>query len=182
MPVGTPASESGLTTDYGFLTLPMPTLPQLLEEDIQGLDSALMDLIAKSEADAALVIDKGGFLLTKSGAVDRFDSTTLGALAAGAFAATQGVANLIGETDFNCVYQQGENFSVLVSNVDEQALLLVVFKASVSAGAVKYYAASAITRIADQLRTARQWAPDQGLDLSALNLPDTSEIFRKRQG
>ena len=102
-----------------------------------------MDRLAKSEADAAWGLDKGGFLLTKSGAADRFDSTTLGGLAAGAFAATQGVANLIGETDFNCVYQQGENFSMIVSNVDEQALLVVVFKARVSAGAVKYYAANA---------------------------------------
>ena len=159
----------------------MPPLPQLLEEDIHSLDSALMDLLAKSEADAAWVLDKGGFLLTKSGAVDRFDSTTLGALAAGAFAATQGVANLIGETDFNCVYQQGENLSMIVSNVDEQALLVVVFKTRVSAGAVKYYAASAITRIAGQLLAARQRAPEQGIDLSALNLPETSAIFRRKQ-
>ena len=157
----------------------MPPLPQLLEEDIHSLDSALMDLLAKSEADAAWVLDKGGFLLTKSGAVDRFDSTTLGAIAAGAFAATQGVANLIGETDFNCVYQQGENLSMIVSNVDEQALLVVVFKARVSAGAVKYYAAGAITRIADQLLMARQRAPEQGIDLSALNLADPTEIFRR---
>ncbi|MBI2928548.1 MAG: roadblock/LC7 domain-containing protein, partial [Verrucomicrobia bacterium] len=128
----------------------------------------------------AWVLDKGGFLLTKSGAVDRFDSTTLGALAAGAFAATQGVANLIGETDFNCVYQQGENFSMIVSNVDEQALLVVVFKARVSAGAVKYYAASTLTRIADQLRAARQRAPEEGVDLSALNLADTTPVFRKK--
>ncbi len=66
--------------------------------------------------------------------------------------------------------------------MDEQAVLVVVRKARASAGAVKYYAASTITRIADQLLTARERAPEQGIDLSALNLPDTSAIFRRKQG
>ena len=69
---------------------------------------------------------------------------------------------------------------MIVSNVDEQALLVVVFKARVSAGAVKYYAAATLTRIADQLRTARQRAPEPGVDLSALNLADLSALFRKK--
>lgn len=157
----------------------MAPLPQLLEEDIQQIDGALLELLAKSEADAVLLLDRGGFLLSKCGASERFDATTLGALAAGAFAATQGVAQLVGEPDFNCVYQQGGHVSLLIVNVDDQALLLIVFKTRFSVGAVKYYAAPARTRIAEQLRTARQRAPDKGLDLSALNLADTSIIFRR---
>ena len=50
----------------------MPGLPPLIEEDVQMLDAALDDLLRKSEAAAALVIDKGGPLISQRGAVDRF--------------------------------------------------------------------------------------------------------------
>src|SRR5262245_45325008 len=98
----------------------MGSLPQLLEEDIRQLDRALDDLLAKSEATSALVLDKGGFIITQCGDTRRFDVTTLGALAAAMYAATQGIANLVSEVNFSSVYQQGENFSILVQNVDEQ--------------------------------------------------------------
>jgi predicted regulator of Ras-like GTPase activity (Roadblock/LC7/MglB family) len=158
----------------------MSTLPQLIEEDIQEIEAALLDALAKSEADAALLLDKGGFLITRVGGTERFDATTLGALAAGSFAATQGVAQLVGENDFNCVYQQGARSSVIVHNVDDQTLLVIVFKAQVSAGAVKYHAAAAIERVTAQLRVARRRSPDQGIDLSVLNLADTAVLFRRK--
>jgi len=40
----------------------MPTLPQLIEEDIQLIEEVLGELLEKSEATTALLIDKGGFL------------------------------------------------------------------------------------------------------------------------
>src|ERR1041385_6961773 len=49
------------------------------------------DLHMKSEATSAMVLDKGGFLITQSGDTRRFDTTTIGALAAAMYAATQGI-------------------------------------------------------------------------------------------
>ena len=109
----------------------MATLPQLIEEDIREIDGALNDLLAKSEATSSLVIDKGGFLITQCGDTRRFDTTTLGALAAAMYAATQGIASLVSEANFSSVYQQGENFSLLVHNVDEHCLLVVIFRAQI---------------------------------------------------
>jgi predicted regulator of Ras-like GTPase activity (Roadblock/LC7/MglB family) len=158
----------------------MATLPQLLEEDVQGLDAALRDLIGKSEATSALVLDKGGFVIGEVGDTRAFDTTTLGALAAAAYAATQGIASLVGEANFSSVYQQGENYSLLVNNVDEHCLLVVIFNAQISVGAVKYYAMGAITQIARQLQIARNRSPDEGIDLSILNLADAADMFTKR--
>jgi predicted regulator of Ras-like GTPase activity (Roadblock/LC7/MglB family) len=158
----------------------MATLPQLLEEDVQGLDAALKDLIGKSEATSALVLDKGGFVIGECGDTRAFDTTTLGALAAAAYAATQGIASLVGEANFSSVYQQGENYSLLVNNVDEHCLLVVIFNAQISVGAVKYYAMGAITQIARQLLIARNRSPDEGIDLSILNLADAADMFTKR--
>jgi hypothetical protein len=57
----------------------------------------------------ALVIDKGGFLITHQGEPEEFDLTTIGALASGAFMANQTIAGLVNEPNFNSTYQQGEN-------------------------------------------------------------------------
>lgn len=126
------------------------------------------------------MLDKGGFLITQYGDTRRFDTTTLGALAAAMYAATQGIASLVGEIDFSSVYQQGENFSLLVNNVDEHCLLLVIFRAQISVGAVKYYALGTISQLAQQLRAAQARAPGEGYDLSVLNIADTADLFRKR--
>lgn len=158
----------------------MSTLPQLLEEDIRVMEAALDDFLSKSEATSALILDKGGFLISERGDVNSFDSTTLGALAAAAYAATQGIAGLVQESSFSSVYQQGESFSILVNNIDEHCLLVAIFRAQISVGAVKYYAAATIDQIAQQLLNAHTRAPGEGLDLSVLNVADTSDIFQKK--
>jgi len=158
----------------------MGTLPQLLEEDIQRLDDELRGLLEKSDANTALIIDKGGFLITCAGDARQFDLTTIAALASGAYMANQTIANLVHETNFNSVYQQGEKFSMFVLSVDEPCMLVVIFKASVSVGVVKYFAVPAAEQIAQQLQIAAQRDPGAGLDLSVLNLADPSEVFKRK--
>jgi predicted regulator of Ras-like GTPase activity (Roadblock/LC7/MglB family) len=158
----------------------MATLPQLIEEDIQQLEDVLQDLLEKSDATTALIIDKGGFLITSRGDSRQFDLTTIAALASGAYMANQTIANLVHETNFNNVYQQGEKFSLFVMCVDENCLLVVIFKAHLSVGAVKYFSVPAVEAIAKQLAVAQEREPNGGLDLSVLNLADPSEVFRKK--
>jgi predicted regulator of Ras-like GTPase activity (Roadblock/LC7/MglB family) len=158
----------------------MPTLPQLIEEDIERLDAELRELLDKSEATSALIIDKGGFLISSQGDARQFDLTTVAALASGAYMATQTIAGLVHEPNFNSVYQQGEKFSMLVTCIDENCLLLVIFKAQVGVGAVKYFAAPAVKRIALQLQIAQERNPSGGFDLSELNLADPSEVFKRK--
>src|SRR6266516_2967988 len=148
----------------------MATLPQLIEEDIRHIDGALNDLLTKSEATSALVLDKGGFLITQCGDIRRFDITTIGALAAAMYAATEGIASLVGEAIFSSVYQQGENCSLLVHNVDEHCLLLVIFRAQISVGAVKYYSLGTLSEVPRQLHSAQSRTPGEGFDLSVLNI------------
>jgi predicted regulator of Ras-like GTPase activity (Roadblock/LC7/MglB family) len=159
----------------------MATLPQLIEDDIRQLDGTLREFIGSTEALAALIIDKGGFLITQQGDTHDYDLTSIGALASGAFMANQTIANLVNETNFNSIYQQGENASMFVVNVDEHSLLVVIFKSHSGVGVVKYYAATAIKRIARQLKIARERAPEEGLDLSVLNVAETAPLFRKKK-
>ena len=110
----------------------MATLPQLIEEDVQELSRVLQELLLKTDASVALVIDKGGFLITECGEQHGFDTTTLSALSAASFAATQGIASLVSESNFTSIYQQGETYSLLVLNVDEYCLLTIVFSITAS--------------------------------------------------
>jgi predicted regulator of Ras-like GTPase activity (Roadblock/LC7/MglB family) len=158
----------------------MPTLPQLIEEDVAELNNAMQELLIKSDATTALVIDKGGFIIGQCGRNQEIDTTTLAALSAASFAATEGIASVVGESNFSSIYQQGDHSSMLVVNVDEYCLLTVIFKASLSVGAIKYYASDTIQKIAAQLKRAHHRAPDSGLDLSVLNLADPSAVFKMK--
>jgi predicted regulator of Ras-like GTPase activity (Roadblock/LC7/MglB family) len=158
----------------------MPTLPQLLEEDIQTVEDVLNDYIEKSDATVAMVIDKGGFLISHRGDARRFDLTTIAALASGAYMANQTIANLIHEDSFDSVYQQGEKNSMFVTNIDENCLLMVVFSCKIGVGIVKYHSMETRKKIARQLQVAQARDPDAGLDLSVMNMADPSELFRKR--
>lgn len=158
----------------------MATLPQLIEEDISEINNALQELLIKSDATSTLVIDKGGFIITQNGRTQQLDTMTLAALSAASFAATESIAALVGETNFTSVYQQGEHSSLVVINVDEFCLLSIIFKATLSVGAIKYYAAETIKRIGAQNKKAQQRAPGTGLDLSMLNVADPSGLFKMK--
>jgi predicted regulator of Ras-like GTPase activity (Roadblock/LC7/MglB family) len=158
----------------------MATLPQLIEEDIQRLEQVQRELLESSEATTAMVIDKGGFLISSYGDSRQFDLTTIAALASGAYLANQTIANLVHETNFNSVYQQGERFSMFVLSVDEFCLLVVIFKAHVSVGVVKYFALPSGEKIAEQMRASQERDPGGGLDLSVLNIADTADLFKRK--
>lgn len=159
----------------------MFTLPQLLEEDIQQIDATLRELLKKSDASTALLIDQGGFLITSQGEVGGFDLTTIAALSSGAYMATQTIAGLVEETSFSSVYQQGEKHSIFITAVNEQCQVVVIFESRVGVGVVKYYSTAITEKIAAQLQVAAQRNPDEGLDLSVLNIADPSEVFRRSE-
>jgi predicted regulator of Ras-like GTPase activity (Roadblock/LC7/MglB family) len=156
------------------------TLPPLNEADINEMDEALGEFLKQTDATTALIIDKGGFMITHKGDARRFDLTTIAALASGAYMANETIANLVHESKFNSVYQQGENHSMFVNCIDEYCLLVVIFASKLSVGAVKYFAAPTGEKIAEQLRAAQERDPDSGFDLSALNFADSESLFRKR--
>jgi predicted regulator of Ras-like GTPase activity (Roadblock/LC7/MglB family) len=158
----------------------MATLPQLIEDDVRRLNEALREFLSLTYATVALVVDKGGFLLTHQGEAGELDLTTIGALSSGAFMASQTIAGLVNEKDFSYTCQQGEQSSLFTISVDEHCLLVVIFPSKSGVGIVKYYSAAAVSRIAQQLAVARERDPAGGLDLSEMNVADPQGFFRKK--
>jgi len=159
----------------------MGTLPQLIAEDIRKLDETLREFLAQTDATVALLLDKGGFLLTHQGDAGELDLTTLGALASGAFLASQTIAGLVRESNFNHTVLQGEQVSLCTLSVDEHCLLLVVFPSPTGIGVVNYFSPGAVRRLARQLAVARNRDPAGGLDLSEMNLANPEEFFRTKE-
>lgn len=155
------------------------TFPQLIIEDVQRLNKALGELLRKTDATISAIIDYGGFLITSQGDTTGIDLTTIAALSSGTYLANQTIANLVHETNFSSVYQQGEKHSLFIVSVDQYCLLAVIFNDQSTVGVVKYYAADTIRHIAQQLVIAHERDPENGLDLSELNLSDPSDLFKK---
>jgi len=160
----------------------MFNLPLLIEQDIAALDAALADFAAASGTRLALFIDGGGFIVTRQGDAGDMDTTTLGALAANNFAATQAIAKIIEDHSHSVtsLYQEGIKTSLLMLAVGDFGFLAAVFPSELGVGSVKFFAQDAVARISRQLTAARSRAPAQALDLSSLNMDDTSPLFRRR--
>ena len=157
----------------------MFTLPLLISEDIDVIDAALADFVVASGARLALLIDGGGFIITRQGEAGNTDITTLGALAANSFAATQAIAKVIEDQSVTSLYQEGSQNSLLILSISDCGFLATVFPSGIGVGSVKYYAQDTVARIGAQLTAARSRTPGEGPDLSSLNLADTAPLFHR---
>jgi predicted regulator of Ras-like GTPase activity (Roadblock/LC7/MglB family) len=159
----------------------MSQFPQLNQEDIDVVHGVMQDLLRKSEAHVALLVEKAGYLIHQCGKPDEIDTTTFATLGSNAYNAVQFMAQLVNESNFTSMYQQGEHFSTLMVNVDENSLLVIVFPTHLTVGSMKYYAAPAARSIADRIQVASERAPGQGLDLSDLDPADVQSLFHKKE-
>ena len=158
----------------------MGQFPQLIQEDLDALNVTMHALLKKSEANVALLVEKAGYLIHQCGSQDSMDSTTFATLGSNAYNAVQFMAQLVNESNFTSMYQQGEHFSTLMVNVDENSLLVIVFPTHLTVGSMKYYAAPAAKSIGERIQLATARAPGTGLDLSDLDVTDVQALFRKK--
>jgi predicted regulator of Ras-like GTPase activity (Roadblock/LC7/MglB family) len=158
----------------------MSQFPQLIQADMDALDGEMRDLLRKSEANLALLVEKAGYLIHQCGSQEAMDSATFATLGSNAFNAVQFMAQLVNEGNFTSMYQQGERYSTLMLNVDENALLVLVFPTHLTLGSVKYYATPAALAIGASIRSAAARVGANSLDLSDLDPLDISEIFREK--
>src|ERR1700761_2000083 len=137
----------------------MSQFPQLNQEDIDVVHGVMQDLLKKSEAHVALLVEKAGYLIHQCGKPDEIDTTTFATLGSNAYNAVQFMAQLVNESNFTSMDQQGESHSTLMLNVDENSLLVIVFPTSLTVGSMKYYAGPAVRAIAKSIGIASARGP-----------------------
>ena|SRR5579859_3347715 len=134
----------------------MQALAILTVESAERLLKALGEYLDHSEASYALIIDRGGAILSQHGGIPpSVDVTTLSALAAGSFAATRELALRVGEAEFTALHQQGKTSQILISSIQDEAMLLTVFGPKTTLGLVRFYSTRAVKQIGMVLDRAR---------------------------
>ncbi len=154
--------------------------PQLNQEDIDRIEAVLRELLRKSEANIALLVEKAGYLIHQCGNPEQIDTTTFATLGSNAYNAVQFMASLVNESNFSSMYQQGESFSTLMLNIDENSLLVIVFPTHLTVGSMKYYAAPAVRSIAESINIAAARGPGSAIDLSDMDPTDVQALFHRK--
>ncbi len=157
----------------------MGNFPQICVEDVKEFDVHINNFISATDASLVLIVEKSGYLIHERGETAKFDTQIISTLASNAYNASAYLANLLNETRITGMSQQGEKFSTMMLEIDEDLILVVVYKSAISAGAIKYYASIIIPKIANQIKIARQRAPTLKFDLVDLNAVDATVVFKK---
>lgn len=125
------------------------------ETDAARIHQILTRFLADSGAGEVLLIDRGGQLLAMNGASQALDAVSISALAAAAFSSTAAMAHLLGETEFTVLFHEGAKWSIHVSTVDAEAILLAIFDDRTTVGMVRVFAKEASRAVGAVLGEAR---------------------------
>ena len=110
------------------------------KEDMTRIERLLDQFLQTASAKCALLVDKDGHLVTKSGEAGSYDMDTISALVAGSFAATKQMATLLGEEEFSIMFHQGKKDNIQLSLVGDRTILAVIFDEKTTLGMVRLYA------------------------------------------
>ncbi len=129
-------------------------------DQIKRMETLLADLLARAEASAVFLCDRGGNIIAEHSARKVPDEDNIIALAAGSFFATRELARLLGEPEFRCVFHQGAKTSLFMqSTTATDLVLLVVFGQESNPGLVKLYASESCKSIDKHYNTKTAAAP-----------------------
>ncbi|MCH7761001.1 roadblock/LC7 domain-containing protein [candidate division TA06 bacterium] len=109
----------------------------LFQDDFRLIHQSLEKLQQRTQANAILLIDRAGQLITSVGKTDKLDITSFASLSAADFAATKQLAALIGEEEFSDLFHEGERENIYVSMVDSKVILVVLFDKRSTLGLVR---------------------------------------------
>lgn len=126
------------------------------EADHKEIIAVIDRLIREANAKSIFLVEKSGQLIAECGEVKNIDTAGLASLTAGNFAASGGLAKLLGEKEFPVHFHQGERDSLHMSLVGERTILLVVFDERSSHGLVKLRVKRANDELAAILENIRK--------------------------
>jgi predicted regulator of Ras-like GTPase activity (Roadblock/LC7/MglB family) len=110
----------------------------LHEKEFKRIQAILSKMQNELRAQLVLLISRSGQPIVISGPGDNIDHTALASLAAANLAATDGLANIVGEREFSVLVHQGSRRSIFISDLLKKFSLVLVFDATASSGLVRY--------------------------------------------
>jgi predicted regulator of Ras-like GTPase activity (Roadblock/LC7/MglB family) len=107
------------------------------EDDSAAITQSLQRFLADTNSRSALLVDRAGQLVATVGEQPQFDPTTFATLTAADFSANDQLAKLVGESDFNTLFHQGEKESIYLADVARRVILVVLFDSRTTLGLVR---------------------------------------------
>ena len=118
------------------------------QDDFDGITQTLQRFLYDSNARCALLVDRTGQLVATVGEQPNFDPTAFATLTAADFSANDQLARLIGESDFNTLFHQGERESMYLADVARRVILVVLFDNRTTLGLVRLKMKQAVDELA----------------------------------
>jgi predicted regulator of Ras-like GTPase activity (Roadblock/LC7/MglB family) len=117
-------------------------MPQwtLFEQDFRTIDTVLAELLERTNALSAHLIDRSGQLITSAGRVDDFDITSFASLVAADFTANAELAQLMGDSTIEAVVSEGQARSIHSCLLADRVILCTVFDKRSTLGLVRFRA------------------------------------------
>ncbi|MEE2788694.1 MAG: roadblock/LC7 domain-containing protein [Myxococcota bacterium] len=153
----------------------------LFDEELQKLSDICEALRTSASAKAIFVVDKNGQLLMSNGETHDLDSTSLASLTAGNMAATDGLAQVLGESaGFGVQLHEGEREHIHISSVGDRLILVVIFDERSSLGLVRLR----VKQATEQIRHLMESLPEDTANSQAslfdeISDEDIDQIFGK---
>lgn len=120
------------------------------EDDYGAILRSLQQFLYDSNARSALLVDRSGQLVATVGEPPQFDPTAFATLTAADFSANDQLARLIGETEFNSLFHQGEQESMYLVDIARRVILVILFDNRTTLGLVRLkvkHAVEELTRL-----------------------------------
>ena len=130
----------------------------LTKQTLDEVDAVLSEMLDRSGAHTALLIDKSGQIISFQGKMDAEKVASLAALTAANYGATTAIARLFGEEEFTLLFHKGKEENIHFSNVGEECLMITIFNNNTHLGLVRLEVRKGLERIeATFAKNLRSW-------------------------
>jgi predicted regulator of Ras-like GTPase activity (Roadblock/LC7/MglB family) len=153
-------------------------------DDYMRLRGLIDGLRRDASARLVFLLDRNGQPIANCGELGETDPTALASLAAGNVAATEGLAQLIGEKTFASLYHEGERDSLHMTAVGGRMILVVVFDERSSLGLVRLrvrLATPAHSEVVEQVETRSAANSEMDVDFSDISDSDITALLEGRE-
>ena len=124
------------------------------QDDLNAIVRTISRFLAETGARSSLLVDRSGQLVATVGEPLGFDPVTFATLTAADFSANDQLARLIGETEFNSLFHQGEQESMYLADIARRVILVILFDNRTTLGLVRLKVRQTVdelTKLFDQM-------------------------------
>lgn len=143
----------------------------LYEEEFQRIKNILAKLKVEANAKLVFLVDKNGQQIAMQGDMSEVDTTSLASLTAGNVAATDGLARLMGEDEFNILFHEGRKDNLHISIIAKRTILVVIFDERSSLGLVRLRVKKATVELEQVFQEILQKVEQERDSLSSAETP-----------